>query len=84
MSKFVIELSENKASLAFLNFIKTLSFVKKVDKVTANELDNRIITLSSSIKKNDISEEEILNEVKEVRRKRYDQNISRHNLSMEL
>lgn len=72
MSKFVIELSENKASLAFLNFIKTLSFVKKVDKVTANELDNRIIALSSSIKKNDISEEEILNEVQEVRRKRYE------------
>ena len=72
MSKFVIELSENNASLAFLNFIKTLSFVKKVDKVTTNELDNRIIALSNSIKKNDISEEEILNEVREVRRKRYE------------
>jgi len=70
MSKFVIELSENKASLAFLNFIKTLSFVKKVDKVTANELDNRIISLSNSIKKSDIAEEEIVKEVKVVRAKR--------------
>jgi len=69
MSQFVIELSENKAATVFLEFIRALNFVKKVEKVTASELDNRIIRLGKSIKNNKISEQEILSTVKSFRSK---------------
>lgn len=70
MSRFVIELSDSKTTSVFLEFIKTLSFVKKVDAVSVSELDNRILRLGKSIRKINISEKEILKEIKSVRRKR--------------
>ena len=68
MSKFVIELSENSASSSFLEFIRNLSFVKKVQAVSDKELDNRILRLFSSNKKSGLSDQEIISEIKKLRR----------------
>jgi hypothetical protein len=51
MSQFVIEISDSKAASAFLQFIRSLNFVKKVEKISANELDNKILRSGKSIKK---------------------------------
>ena len=68
MSQFVIEISDSKAASAFLEFIRSLNFVRKVEKISANELDNRILRLGKSIKKRSLSETEILSAVKSFRR----------------
>ena len=68
MSTFVIELADTEASSLFIKFIKTLGFVKKIQAVSTDELDNRILRLSKSIKTSGVSEEEILYETKKVRK----------------
>lgn len=68
MSQFVIEVSDSKATSAFLEFIRSLNFVRKVEKISADELDNRILRLGKSIKKRTVSEAEILSAVKSFRR----------------
>ena len=69
MSQFVINISESKAASAFLEFIGSLNFIKKVERISADELDNRIIRLGKSIKKRNVSESEILSVTKSFRRK---------------
>lgn len=69
MSQFVIEVSDSKAAFAFLEFIRSLNFVRKVEKISAGELDNRILRLGKSIKKKNVPRSEILNAVKSFRRK---------------
>lgn len=69
MSQFVIELSDSKATSAFLEFIRSLNFVRKVEKISVDELDNRILRLGKSIKKRSFSEGKILSTVKSFRRK---------------
>ena len=69
MSQFVIELSDSKAASAFLEFIRSLNFVRKVEKISADELDSRIMRLGKSIKKRNVSEAGISSAVKSFRRK---------------
>ena len=69
MSQFVIEVSDSKATSVFLEFIRSLNFVRKVEKVSTGELDNRILQLGRSIKKKHVSDIEILSAVKSFRRK---------------
>lgn len=68
MSQFVIDVTDSKAASAFLEFIRSLNFVTKVEKISADELDNRILRLGKSIKKRPVSETEILSAVKSFRR----------------
>lgn len=69
MSQFVIEMSDSKATSAFIEFMRSLNFVRKVEKISADELDNRILRLGKSIKKRKVSEAEISSAVKSFRRK---------------